>query len=75
MKILKGFYHNGDLRLDESLETQKPVKVTITIDEEQEENELNFSDFSFLQTQKLLRHCKSSFSDEVIRERRAVFDN
>ncbi len=31
---------------------------------------LQLSDFSFAETQKLLKDCKTSFADEVIKERR-----
>jgi len=31
---------------------------------------LQLSDFSFEETQNLLKNCKSSFADELIKERR-----
>jgi hypothetical protein len=31
---------------------------------------LQLSDFSFDETQELLKNCKTSFADEVIKERR-----
>ena len=33
-------------------------------------SKLKVSDFSFLETQELLKNCKASFSEEVIAERR-----
>ncbi len=37
---------------------------------EEKETRLSISDFSFLGSQDLLKDCKTSFSDEVIDERR-----
>jgi len=39
-------------------------------DLEKSKNRLKLSDFSFEETQKLLENCKSSFAEEVIKERR-----
>ena len=69
MMTLTGTYYNGQLKLDRPLITEKPIKVTISIIEE-EKRGLKLSDFSFLETQELLKDCKTSFSDEVIEERR-----
>jgi len=38
--------------------------------ERKENSALKLSDFSFTETQKLLKDCKTSFADEVIEERR-----
>jgi len=54
------------------------IAQTVSIDkkdfeesyEEEGKKGLKLSDFSFLETQKLLKDCKTSFSDEVIEERR-----
>jgi len=69
MGTLTGIYYRGQLKLDKPLRTKKPLKVTIHFEEE-EKTVLNFSDFTFLEIQELLKDCKSSFSDEVIEERR-----
>jgi hypothetical protein len=37
---------------------------------EGEKKKLILSDFSFTETRKLLKDCKTSFADEVIKERR-----
>jgi len=68
MKTITGTYHNGKLKLDKPLKTKKPVRVTLTIEEEA--NELKLSDFSFLEAQELLKDCNTSFSDDLIEERR-----
>lgn len=69
MGTITGTYHNGKLKLDKPLKTKKPVRVTLTF-EEADSNELKLSDFSFLETQELLKDCDSSFSDDLIEERR-----
>ena len=69
MTTITGTYHNGHLKLDRPIKTKKPVEVTVTFEEESKTS-LALSDFSFLETQDLLKDCKGSFSDEVIEERR-----
>lgn len=69
MTTLTGIYHNGHLKLERPIKTKKPVKVTITFDEESKTG-LEISDFSFLETQELLKACIGSFAEEVIEERR-----
>lgn len=69
MRTITGTYHNGELKLDRPFITKKPVKVTITI-EENEATELKLSDFSFAETQEFLKEYTTSFSDEVVEERR-----
>lgn len=69
MTTLTGTYYNGYLKLERPFKTRKPVKVTITFDEDFKEG-LEISDFSFLETQELLKDYKGSFADEVIGERR-----
>ncbi|MEA3494514.1 MAG: hypothetical protein U9R42_00580 [Bacteroidota bacterium] len=71
MTTLTGTYYNGNLKLDKPLVTKKPIKVTIIFEEEVKSG-LKFSDFSFSKTQELLKDCKTSFSDEVIEERRSA---
>jgi hypothetical protein len=45
--------------------------MTINLNELQREKNkgLNLSDFSFAETQELLKDCKTSFAEEVIEER------
>jgi hypothetical protein len=69
MTIIKGTYFNGQLKLDRPLKTKKPVKVTV-IFEEESKSHLELSEFSFLESQELLKDYKGSFSDEVVEERR-----
>ncbi|SHI37102.1 hypothetical protein SAMN05444280_101241 [Tangfeifania diversioriginum] len=69
MPTLTGTYFRGKLKLDKPVKFSKPVKVTVSFEEENNDV-LTFSDFSFLETQELLKDCKTSFSDEVIEERR-----
>ena len=71
MRTLTGTYYKGRLKLDKPLTSKKPLKVTITFEEE-DKSSLSLSDFSFTETQELLKNCKTSFSDEVIEERRNV---
>jgi len=66
---LTGTYFNGQLILDKPLITNKPIQVTIFFEEEIKTG-LKLSDFSFAETQELLKDCSTSFSDEVIEERR-----
>jgi len=49
--------------------TKKPIKVKVTFEEDKKER-LELSDFSFAETQDLLKDFKGSFSDEVIEEKR-----
>jgi hypothetical protein len=69
MPTLTGTYYRGRLKLDKPVKFTKPVKVTVSFEEENKEV-FSLSDFSFLETQELLKDCKTSFSDEVIEERR-----
>ncbi len=69
MKTLTGTYYKGKLKLDSPYNPTHPIRVKILINEE-EQKELKLSDFSFLETQDLLKDCKSSFAEEVISERR-----
>lgn len=69
MTIITGTYFNGQLKLERPFKTKKPVKVTVTFEEESN-TKLTLSDFSFLESQELLKDFKGSFSDEVIEERR-----
>ena len=68
MTTINGTYYNGQLKLERPIKTKKPVKVTVTFEEEAK-TRLSLSDFSFLETQDLLNDYKGSFADEVIEER------
>lgn len=70
MTTVKGTYFNGQLKLDKHVKTRKPAKVTVIFEEENNSKRLSLSDFSFLESQELLKDYKGSFSDEVIEERR-----
>ena len=69
MKTLTGTYYKGRLKLDKPIKTNKPLRVTLSFEEE-EKLGLKLSDFSFLEVQELLKDCNTSFSDEIIEERR-----
>lgn len=42
--------------------------------DEEKKKKLKLSDFSFAETWKLLKDCKTSFADEVVKERRESED-
>lgn len=69
MPTLTGTYYKGRLKLDKPLKLSKPIKVTISFEQEKNTG-LKLSDFSFIETQKILKDCKTSFAEEVIKERR-----
>jgi len=69
MEKINGIYHNGHLKLERPFRTKKPIKVTV-IFEEESKSCLQLSDFSFVETQELLKDYHGSFSDEVVEERR-----
>jgi len=69
MTTILGTYFNGQLKLERPIKTKKPVKVTVTFEEEVK-TPLVLSDFSFLESQEQLKDVKGSFSDEVVEERR-----
>ena len=69
MTTITGTYYNGHLKLERPIKTKKPIKVKVTFEEDKKER-LELSDFSFAETQDLLKDFKGSFSDEVIEERR-----
>ena len=71
---VKGTYNNGNITLDRAVGVSKPVKVTVTFDEEDlivEERRLTINDFSFLKSRELLKNVKGNLSDAVIDERRS----
>ena len=70
MRKVSGTYYNGKLKLDKPVRVSKPVKVVVSFEEQPNSDALQLGDFSFLQTQEILKDCNTSFSDEVIEERR-----
>ena len=69
MTPITGPYYNGHLKLERPIKTKKPIKVKVTFEEDKKER-LALFDFSFAETQDLLKDFKGSFSDEVVEERR-----
>ena len=69
MTTITGTYYNGHLKLERPIKTKKPIKVKVTFEEDKKER-LALFDFSFAETQDLLKDFKGSFSDEVVEERR-----
>jgi hypothetical protein len=69
MLRVNGTYYNGKLQLDKPVKTKKPLKVVVTFEDLQTKR-LEINDFSFTETQVLLKDYKGSFSNEVIEERR-----
>ena len=73
MLQLTGTYYDGKVHLEETIPTDRPIKVRVVFEEEvvnQEEKILKFSDFSFAKTREILKDKDWSFSDTVIDERR-----
>lgn len=70
----KGIYFNGNLKLENPITSEKPLKVIVTFLEETEESnqDTGFSvkSLSLDKSRKLLADFKGSFSDAVIKERR-----
>lgn len=69
MTTVAGTYFNGLLSLDNPIMTSKPIKITLSYEEDVADF-LTISDFSFLESQEKLKNVKGSLSDEVIEERR-----
>ncbi len=69
MTTITGKYYNGQLKLERPLKTQKPLKVILTFHDDSK-TRLELSDFSFLESQELLKNYNGSFTDEVLEERR-----
>jgi len=72
MLQLTGTYDNGTITLERIITTYKPLRIVVTFQDEPEmlNDVLKLSDFSFLETQELLKDYHGSFSDEVVKERR-----
>ena len=78
MIAINGTYFNGQVQIEEPIETQKPMKVIVTFLDEVEKTTVNaqpkrlkFSDFSFAKSRELLKDMKGNLSDAVIEERRS----
>ncbi len=74
MLAVKGIYKDGNIILNEKVDTDKPVEVIITFLDEIEspsEKKLDISNFSFNKSRELLKNLKSSLSQEIIEERRS----
>ena len=73
MLQLTGTYYEGKVHLEETIPTDRPIKVRVVFEEEvanPEQKILQFSDFSFNKTREILKNTKGSLSDTVIEERR-----
>ena len=76
MLQLTGTYYEGKVHLEETIPTDRPIKVTVVFEEDvvnQEEKILQFSDFSFAKTREILKNTNGSLCDTVIEERREAF--
>jgi len=70
MVALKGIYENGVVKLEESLNYDKPVEVIVTfLEEEKPKKLLQYNDFSFEKSKKQLEKYNFSLLDEIIKER------
>lgn len=67
---ISGTYFKGKISLDSLPPASKPLKVRVIFEEQDPPKPLRMEDFSFAQTQALLKDVKGSFSDEVVKERR-----
>ena len=74
MVSISGIYKNGQIKLDKDFEVKENAKVIVTfLDAElnlDKSQGLKLSDFSFAKSRKNLENCKSSFSEDLIEERR-----
>lgn len=73
MLAVLGTYENGTIRMDQNVVINSPVRVVVTFLEESAivpVKAVSLNDFSFAKSRELLKHVKTSLSDEVIRERR-----
>jgi hypothetical protein len=74
MLAVVGTYKDGYVTFDREIQSGKAVRVIVTfleeIEEEREES-LKLSDFSFAKTKEILKNLKSSLADEIVEERRS----
>ena len=74
MVAVGGVYQNGSIRLDKEYTSKKTVKVIVTFLEDDEpaaEKGYSFADFSFAESQEVLKNYTGSLSDALIEERRS----
>jgi len=75
MVAVVGTYHNGYVTLDKEYATKDPVRVIVTFLDDVEptsKKRLQWSDFSFDESRKVLANVKCSLSEAVIEERRSA---
>ncbi|SDG52674.1 hypothetical protein SAMN04487996_119153 [Dyadobacter soli] len=77
MLEIKGTYQNGRIHLDSNPRIGLPSKVIVTFPEievetpgETDRKTLQWGDFSFDKSRKLLKNLKGSLAEEVISQRR-----
>lgn len=71
MLTLKGVYENGVVKLDESLDSDKRMRVIVTFLEEEgsKAKSLSPEDFSFAETRRITSKYNFSLSEAVVAER------
>lgn len=75
MRSIIGTYENGCVRLDKDYHTISPVKVIVTFLENIEDNSnnrLTLSNFSFSKSRENLQDYKGSLANTVVDERRSA---
>ena len=72
MLTLKGVYENEVVKLEESLNSDKRIRVIVTFLEEEESKPKSLSpeDFSFAKTRRITNKYNFSLSEAVVAERR-----
>ena len=76
MLAIRGIFDNGKLILNEKINISKPIEVIVTFIEDirEKKNELiNLKQFSFTESQEILKDYSGSISDAVIEERNSEF--
>jgi len=74
MLSVKGVYENGEIKLNEKIDTSREIPVIITFLEDIESEKpqkLNLNEFSFNRSKEILKDYKGSLSDAIIEERRS----
>jgi len=73
MLAISGTYENGKLILNEKIKNSKPINVIVTfLDDVQiiQDDNISIKEFSFLESQNILKELKGSISDEVLTDRK-----
>mgnify|MGYP001548763929 CR=1 FL=1 len=68
MLQLTGTYYEGKGYPEETIPTDRPIKVRVVFEEDvviQEEKILQFSDWSFAKTREILKYTKGCWGDTV----------